>query len=217
MMSLNAMKWAFDQQTKDATAKLVLVAIADHFNEDLGYSEWSSYSRIAKIGCCSEKTVQRKINELVAVGFINKVQRGFSKPNVYYLPIYEVYKKKQEMLHIGQSDHSIVDNHVQSIQDNAVQHGLDNRVQSRVDNHVQQTQYNSTINTNNMFGGQMKRELSEKQKKFIEVLIKKIQAKAHDSRFSYSNYEKIREEMKMGMLKKDGSFEKLCEYYELEI
>ena len=209
MMSLNAMKWAFDQQTKDATAKLVLVAIADHFNEDLGYSEWSSYSRIAKIGCCSEKTVQRKINELVAVGFINKVQRGFSKPNVYYLPIYEVYKKKQEMLHIGQSDHSIVDNHVQSIQDNAVQHGLDN--------HVQQTQYNSTINTNNMFGGQMKKELSEKQKKFIEVLIKKIQAKAHDSRFSYSNYEKIREDMKMGMLKKDGSFEKLCEYYELEI
>ena len=200
-MSLNAMKWAFDQQTKDATAKLVLVAIADHFNEDLGYSEWSSYSRIAKIGCCSEKTVQRKINELVAVGFINKVQRGFSKPNVYYLPIYEVYKKKQEMLHIGQSDHSIVDN----------------RVQSRVDNHVQQTQYNSTINTNNMFGGQMKKELSEKQKKFIEVLIKKIQAKAHDSRFSYSNYEKIREDMKIGMLKKDGSFEKLCEYYELEI
>ena len=195
------MKWAFDQQTKDATAKLVLVAIADHFNEDLGYSEWSSYSRIAKIGCCSEKTVQRKINELVAVGFINKVQRGFSKPNVYYLPIYEVYKKKQEMLHIGQSDHSIVDN----------------RVQSRVDNHVQQTQYNSTINTNNMFGGQMKKELSEKQKKFIEVLIKKIQAKAHDSRFSYSNYEKIREDMKIGMLKKDGSFEKLCEYYELEI
>ena len=211
------MKWAFDQQTKDATAKLVLVAIADHFNEDLGYSEWSSYSRIAKIGCCSEKTVQRKINELVAVGFINKVQRGFSKPNVYYLPIYEVYKKKQEMLHIGQSDHSIVDNHVQSNQDNHVQHGLDNRVQSRVDNHVQQTQYNSTINTNNMFGGQMKKELSEKQKKFIEVLIKKIQAKAHDSRFSYSNYEKIREDMKIGMLKKDGSFEKLCEYYELEI
>ena len=216
-MSLNAMKWAFDQQTKDATAKLVLVAIADHFNEDLGYSEWSSYSRIAKIGCCSEKTVQRKINELVAVGFINKVQRGFSKPNVYYLPTYEVYKKKQEMLHIGHSAHSIVDNHVQSIQDNAVQHGLDNHVQSRVDNHVQQTQYNSTINTNNMFGGQMKRELSEKQKKFIEVLIKKIQAKAHDSRVSYSNYEKIREDMKMGMLKKDGSFEKLCEYYELEI
>ena len=216
MMSLNAMKWAFDQQTKDATAKLVLVAIADHFNEDLGYSEWSSYSRIAKIGCCSEKTVQRKINELVAVGFINKVQRGFSKPNVYYLPIYEVYKKKQEMLHIGQSDHSIVDNHVQSNQDNAVQHGLDNHVQSRVDNHVQQTQYNSTINTNNMFGGQMKRELSEKQKKYIEVLIKKIQAKSNQPEFMYENYDKLRETMKMGMLKKDGSFEQFLKDYRLD-
>ena len=216
MMSLNAMKWAFDQQTKDATAKLVLVAIADHFNEDLGYSEWSSYSRIAKIGCCSEKTVQRKINELVAVGFINKVQRGFSKPNVYYLPIYEVYKKKQEMLHIGQSDHSIVDNHVQSIQDNAVQHGLDNRVQSRVDNHVQQTQYNTITNTNK-FGGHLKKELSFKQKRYIDVLIDKIAEKAkHDRQYAYENYDALREKMKNGMLKKDGSFEELLKVYKLD-
>ena len=61
------------------------------------------------------------------------------------------------------------------------------------------------------------KELSEKQKLFIESLIKKIQAKSYDSRFSYSNYDKIREDMKIGMLNKDGSFEKICEYYELEI
>lgn len=207
-MSLNAMKWAFDQQTKDATAKLVLVAIADHFNEDLGYSEWSSYARIAKIGCCSEKTVQRKINELVAVGFINKVQRGFSKPNVYYLPIYEVYKKELDKLHTGQSDHLNQDNHVQ--------HGLDNGVQSGVDNHVQQTQYNSIINTNNKFGGQMKKELSERQRKYIEVLISKIQAKSNQPEYMYENYDKLRETMKMGMLKKDGSFEQFLKDYKLD-
>lgn len=207
-MSLDAMKWAFDQETKDATAKLVLVAIADHFNEDLGYSEWSSYSRIAKIGCCSEKTVQRKINELVAVGFINKVQRGFSKPNVYYLPIYQIYKKKQEMLHTGQFD--------QSIQDKGVQHGLDRVVQSGVDRGVQQTQYN-TINNTNKFGGHLKKELSFKQRKYIEVLIDRIAEKAkHDRQYAYEDYDGLREKMKNGMLKKDGSFEKLLSDYKLD-
>ena len=208
MMSLNAMKWAFDQQTKDATAKLVLVAIADHFNEDLGYSEWSSYSRIAKIGCCSEKTVQRKINELVRDGYLDKVQRGFGKPNVYYLPKYQRYKIAEQNLHSGQSDHLNQDNHVQ--------HGLDNHVLNGLDNHVQQTQYNSTINTNNMFGGQMKKELSEKQKKYIEVLIKKIQAKSNQPEFMYEDYDKLRETMKMGMLKKDGSFEQFLKDYRLD-
>ena len=215
-MSLDAMKWAFDQETKDATAKLVLVAIADHFNEDLGYSEWSSYQRIAKIGCCSEKTVQRKINELVAVGFINKVQRGFSKPNVYYLPMYQVYKKKQEMLHSGQFDHSIQDKAVQSIQDTVVQHGLDTVVQSGVDTAVQQTQYNTITNTNK-FGGHLKKELSFKQKRYIDVLIDKIAEKAkHDPQYAYENYDALREKMKNGMLKKDGSFEELLKVYKLD-
>tara|TARA_Y100001938_G_scaffold21873_1_gene28233 strand:- start:299 stop:946 length:648 start_codon:yes stop_codon:yes gene_type:complete len=213
-MSLDAMKWAFDQETKDATAKLVLVAIADHFNEDLGYSEWSSYQRIAKIGCCSEKTVQRKINELVAVGFINKVQRGFSKPNVYYLPMYQVYKKKQEMLHSGQFDHSIQDKAVQSIQDTVVQHGLDTVVQSGVDMGVQQTQYN-TINNTNKFGGHLKKELSFKQKNFIEVLLERVAKKQSDPRYSYTNFEDLRKKMTEGMLKKDGSFEELLKFYEL--
>ena len=182
-MSLDAMKWAFDQETKDATAKLVLVAIADHFNEDLGYSEWSSYQRIAKIGCCSEKTVQRKINELVAA---------------------------------GQFDHSIQDKGVQSIQDMVVQHGVDKAVQSGVDMGVQQTQYNTITNTNK-FGGHLKKELSFKQKRYIDVLIDKIAEKAkHDPQYAYEDYDGLREKMKNGMLKKDGSFEELLKVYKLD-
>jgi DNA-binding transcriptional MocR family regulator len=207
-MSLDAFKWAMDQDTKDPTAKLVLIAICDHFNEDMGYSEWSSYQRIAKIGCCSEKTVQRKINQLVEQGYINKVQRGFSKPNVYYLPIYQIYKTQQKSLHIGQID--------QSIQDKAVQHGLDKADQSGVDMGVQQTQYNTNINTNK-FGGHLKKELSFKQKRYIDVLIDKIAEKAkHDPQYAYENYEALREKMKNGMLKKDGSFEELLKVYKLD-
>ena len=174
----------------------------------MGYSEWSSYQRIAKIGCCSEKTVQRKINQLVEQGYINKVQRGFSKPNVYYLPIYQIYKTQQKSLHIGQID--------QSIQDKAVQHGVDKAVQSGVDKAVQQTQYN-TINNTNKFGGHLKKDLSFKQKKYIEVLIDRIAEKAkHDPQYGYEDYDGLREKMKNGMLKKDGSFEKLLSDYKLD-
>ena len=214
-MGLDAMKWAFDQPTKDPYQKLVLLCITDHYNEDLGYSEWSSLERIARITCCDERTVQRKINDLVKAGYINKVRRGFGKTNIYYLPLYDIYKGKtksiESPLMTGQRVHSRTDTGVHS--------RTDSRVHSGHDTSVHQTQIQHKSNTNNMFGRQrvqsVNKTLTYKQEQFIEALIERVQKKSHDSRFSYTNYEKLRDEMKEGMLKKDGSFEKIMDMYEL--
>ena len=37
-MSIAAVAWAFEQRLKDPTAKLVLIGIADKYNEALGYA-----------------------------------------------------------------------------------------------------------------------------------------------------------------------------------
>jgi hypothetical protein len=48
-------------------------------------------------------------------------------------------------------------------------------------------------------------------------LIDKIAEKAkHDPQYAYENYEALREKMKNGMLKKDGSFEELLKVYKLD-
>jgi len=214
-MGLDAMKWAFEQPTKDPYQKLILVSIADHYNEDLGYSEWSSLQRIARIACCDERTVQRKINDLVKVGYINRVRRGFGKTNIYYFPTYDIYKKQHKWtespLKNGQSVYSRTDTGVHSRSDTGVHSGDDTS--------VHQTQYQHKSNTNSKFGGQrvqsVKKELTYKQKEFIEALVERVQKKSGDARFSYMDYDKLRDEMKDGMLKKDGSFEKLMDMYEL--
>ena len=214
-MGLDAMKWAFEQPTKDPYQKLILVSIADHYNEDLGYSEWSSLQRIARIACCDERTVQRKINDLVKVGYINRVRRGFGKTNIYYFPTYDIYKKQHKWtespLKNGQSVYSRTDTGVHS--------RTDSTVRSLDDTSVHQTQYQQKSNTNNKFGSQrvqsVKKELTYKQKEFIEALVERVQKKSGDPRFSYMDYDKLKEEMKDGMLKKDGSFEKLMDMYEL--
>ena len=214
-MGLDAMKWAFEQPTKDPYQKLVLVSIADHYNEDLGYSEWSSLERIARIACCDERTVQRKINDLVKVGYINKVRRGFGKTNIYYFPLYDIHKGQSKStespLMTGQSVYSRHDTGVHSRTDTTVHSGHDTSV------HQTQIQHNS--NTNNKFGRQrvqsVNKTLTYKQEQFIEALVERVQKKSHDSRFSFTNYDKLKEDMKEGMLKKDGSFEKLMDMYEL--
>ena len=214
-MGLDAMKWAFDQPTKDPYQKLVLLCITDHYNEDLGYSEWSSLERIARITCCDERTVQRKINDLVKVGYINKVRRGFGKTNIYYLPLYDIYKGKTKSIESPLMNGQ----RVQSRTDTGVHSRTDSRVRSGHDTSVHQTQYQHKSNTNNMFGSQRvqseRKELTFKQTEFVKTLIERLRRKMGSPEYAYTDLDKVEERLKQGMLKKDGSFEKTLEDYNL--
>ena len=83
-MSIEAVTWAFRQRIDDPTAKLVLLGIADKFNEDRGYA-WPSISRLAEMADCTERTVNRKIAYLAEIGLV-EILRNPPASNHYYLP-----------------------------------------------------------------------------------------------------------------------------------
>ena len=67
-MSVRAITWAWDQQV-NKTEKLILLALADHANDEDACC-WPSLSFLAKKTCCSRATVVRSINSLVMSGRI---------------------------------------------------------------------------------------------------------------------------------------------------
>lgn len=69
-MSLEAVAWALKQQIEDPIAKLVLVSLADHHNGSTGKC-FPGRARLAEAGCCSERTVQRKLAWLSSEGWIS--------------------------------------------------------------------------------------------------------------------------------------------------
>lgn len=83
-MSIEAVSWAFKQRLDDPTAKLVLLGIADKYNEDRGYA-WPSVQRLAEMADCTERTVNRKISLLADVGLI-QILHNPPQTNRYYLP-----------------------------------------------------------------------------------------------------------------------------------
>lgn len=86
-MSLERVSWAWKLPLPTAT-KLVLLAIADHANED-GFC-WPGVVRIATKCNLSERSVQRHIRVLVARGFLQVEERhrpdGSQSSNLYHLP-----------------------------------------------------------------------------------------------------------------------------------
>jgi len=83
-MSIEAVTWAFRQRIDDPTAKLVLLGIADKYNEDRGYA-WPSIARLAEMADCTERTVTRKIAYLAEIGLV-EIMRNPPASNHYYLP-----------------------------------------------------------------------------------------------------------------------------------
>ena len=83
-MSIKAITWAFDQKLDDPTAKLVLLGIADKYNEDRGYA-WPSVERLAEMADCTERTVNRKIVMLAELGLV-QILRNPPQTNRYFLP-----------------------------------------------------------------------------------------------------------------------------------
>ena len=85
-MSVKALTWAFEQPI-NATEKVVLLALADHANED-GLC-WPSISLLVKRAHVGERTVQRAIQSLEDAGFIARERRvrenGSDTSNLYRL------------------------------------------------------------------------------------------------------------------------------------
>lgn len=72
-MSLDALKWAWEQDCPNPTSKLVLMALADHANAD--GECWPSMNRVAQLTGVSPRQVSTHITRLVAAGFVVKGNR----------------------------------------------------------------------------------------------------------------------------------------------
>jgi len=72
-MSLDALKWAWEQDCPNATSKLVLMALADHANSD--GECWPSMKRIAQLTGVSSRQVSTHIVALEALGYVTKGNR----------------------------------------------------------------------------------------------------------------------------------------------
>lgn len=83
-MSIKAVSWALEEPVTDPIAKLILIGIADKYNEERGFA-WPSVKWLATAASCSERTVQRKVRALVDGGYLT-VDRRFNDTSCYGLP-----------------------------------------------------------------------------------------------------------------------------------
>ncbi len=66
-MSIKVSEWVWAHSQSEGTARLVLLAIADHAHDD-GRDAWPSQERLARKCRVSVRTVRRAVDELVALG-----------------------------------------------------------------------------------------------------------------------------------------------------
>ena len=91
-MSVKVMAQVWDVSEAVGNARLVLLAIADSCDHD-GTNAWPAVATIAKKTLLSERTVQRKIKELVSLGELRVVPgpshiRWDRRPNGYEVVLY---------------------------------------------------------------------------------------------------------------------------------
>ena len=72
-MSNRWVNWAWEQECRDPSAKLVLVCLADHAGHD-GIA-WPGTSRLGEMTGLSSRTIRRWLDEFEAVGLISRVRR----------------------------------------------------------------------------------------------------------------------------------------------
>lgn len=68
-MSIKALSWALETTTGSPTKKLVLLYLADRYNDD-ERAAWPSVGTISRVTELSERTVRRAIHELLEDGLI---------------------------------------------------------------------------------------------------------------------------------------------------
>lgn len=94
-MSLKALVWAFDQRVGSSSPKLVLLKLADNFNDETGVC-YPSVGYIAEHTELNEKTVRICLKKLASMGFISAETRridGTNLTNIYRLNLGGVLPK----------------------------------------------------------------------------------------------------------------------------
>lgn len=82
-MSLKCMLWVFESSQSTGSDRLVLLALADHADDET-WKCWPSVPRIAHKAKVSERTVQRSIKTLEKIGELAVEDRGNEhRPNLY--------------------------------------------------------------------------------------------------------------------------------------
>ena len=74
-MSLKAMIWAWEQTALSATAKLILLKLADNTNDETGDC-YPKISTVAKHCQCHRRTVERSIKTLQEMGFLTVIHQS---------------------------------------------------------------------------------------------------------------------------------------------
>jgi hypothetical protein len=82
-MSIKAVSWALEYKLNDPIAKLVLIGIADKYNDERGFA-WPSVSWLATAASCSDRTVRRKLKDLERLGLL-AIDHRFNDTSCYRL------------------------------------------------------------------------------------------------------------------------------------
>jgi hypothetical protein len=82
-VSLKVMTWVFDESESTGTERLVLLAIADHADDET-WTAWPSIERLAHKAKCSDRTVQRSIRSLADLGELTIIEGGGSRKTHRY-------------------------------------------------------------------------------------------------------------------------------------
>ena len=84
-MSAKLVGWALEQEGLELQEKLLLVVLADHFNDQEG-AAWPSQERIARIMNISDRQVRRIQVELINKGYL-EVQNRHGQSNIYKMVV----------------------------------------------------------------------------------------------------------------------------------
>jgi hypothetical protein len=87
-MSAKLVGWALEQEGLELQEKLLLVVLADHFNDQEG-AAWPSQERIARIMNISDRQVRRIQVELINKGYLEVVNRH-GQSNIYKMVVPDV-------------------------------------------------------------------------------------------------------------------------------
>lgn len=98
-MSIKAVSWALEYKLTDPIAKLVLIGIADKYNDERGFA-WPSVKWLATAASCSDRTVRRKLKDLEQLGLL-VIDHRFNDTSCYRLVAQETEKDTGDTLSGG--------------------------------------------------------------------------------------------------------------------
>lgn len=84
-MAIKVMDWVFDNSKAQGIERLILLVIADHCNVE-GENAFPRVSVIARRANVTERTVRRRLNDLVALGELEVIKRPGTS-NIYRIVI----------------------------------------------------------------------------------------------------------------------------------